>query len=292
MAAHGDTRFLTDALQLAEEQQDWALMETLVAEAMQQRASANLMLVLLARGLLAERAGQFAEAERLYLQGLSRQPRNSLLRARILWLFVDAADRTKLARALRQWEGEAQSVPVLWLPMGAANQLLSRNTQALQWFNRHLREQPDDTLALAAYADALEASERRRPPCSCVSRLLNRLRFAETERAPFTERQIWSRLMTAGGSPSRRWRGCSVGMTARSACCSSGTPHSWRDWTASIRKRKRMPGWPGAAHAGCVKRAISVSRRRCAATTARRWPRCWLTRRSTTPTGCRAGASG
>ena len=214
----GDTRFLTDALQLAEEQQDWALMETLVAEAMQQPASANLMLVLLARGLLAERAGQFAEAERLYLQGLSRQPRNSLLRARILWLFVDAADRTKLARALRQWEGEAQSVPVLWLPMGAANQLLSRNTQALQWFNRHLREQPDDTLALAAYADALEASGREAAALQLRSRLLNRLRFAETERAPFTERQIWSRLMTAGGSPQQalaglqRWHDGSVGM--------------------------------------------------------------------------------
>ncbi|WVM87728.1 tetratricopeptide repeat protein [Halopseudomonas pachastrellae] len=281
----GDTRFLTDALQLAEEQQDWALMETLVAEAMQQPASANLMLVLLARGLLAERAGQFAEAERLYLQGLSRQPRNSLLRARILWLFVDAADRTKLARALRQWEGEAQSVPVLWLPMGAANQLLSRNTQALQWFNRHLREQPDDTLALAAYADALEASGREAAALQLRSRLLNRLRFAETERAPFTERQIWSRLMTAGGSPQQalaglqRWHDGSVGMlqlwyAAQLARLDSINQEAQKDaWLAWGRARGlREEGYQR------IQEALRSN-------TARRWPRCWLTRRSTTPTG-------
>ena len=213
----GDSRYLVDALQLAEDQQDWTLLAALVAEAEQSPTTAELLPVLLARGLLAERAGRFAEAERLYLHGLSQQPRNSLLRARLLWLFVDRVDRSKLERALQQWEGEAQSVPVMWLPMGAANQLLSRNTRALQWFNRHLRDNPQDTLALAAYADALEASGREAAALQLRSRLLNRLRFADIERAPYTERQTWARLMTAGGSPRQalaglqRWHDGSVG---------------------------------------------------------------------------------
>ena len=155
---NADPRRLASAFGLAEQLGDWQQMQTLVDQASLTPTGARLSSVLNARGVLANRAGQVDEAERIYRLGLSLYPRQSVFRQRLLWLFIEHGRRDELPTLLQQWRSLAVDDGDLWLPFASANVLLNRPKAAFAWFNLYIKTHPRDWLAQSAYADALESA--------------------------------------------------------------------------------------------------------------------------------------
>ena len=63
-----------------------------------------------------------------------------------------------LAALLPQWRSRAVADSRLWLPYATGHMMLNNTREALLWFRQHLKSNPSDRLALAAYADAAEAA--------------------------------------------------------------------------------------------------------------------------------------
>lgn len=156
-----DPRRLASALQLAENLHDWPTLRSLLAEAEGVPQAQGSPYYWVARARLAEQEGRGEDAERLYRQALARFPGENLVRERLLWFYVERGRRDALAPLLTQWRGLARRDSTLWLPFASAHLLLERNDQALAWFRLYLKSNPNDWLAQAAYADALDASGYR-----------------------------------------------------------------------------------------------------------------------------------
>ncbi|WP_077047904.1 tetratricopeptide repeat protein [Pseudomonas sp. KK4] len=195
-----DPQRLVEALQQAQELQDWPQVVALLKDAEQHPEAYEQAQVLAVRGALAVQQGQSDEAERLYLLGLSRYPNDNLFRERLVWLYVDQANTTKLKPLMSQWRSQAREDRLLWLPFASASQMLGRDAEALAWYRMYLKTSPQDWLVRAAYADALESAGYE----DAAQRLrLKLLRSPEGENVqPSSQRYaIWLRLMSSSYSP-------------------------------------------------------------------------------------------
>lgn len=148
---------LTRALQLAMQLGDMARLEVLVKEGRQLPESDSIRALWSARALQATHAGNSDGAERLYLEALARFPDSGEFRPMLLWHYIDQGQREALAPLLHEWQNLARKESPFWLPFANANLLLNHTDQALRWFDLYLRDNPDDSLVQAAYADALES---------------------------------------------------------------------------------------------------------------------------------------
>ena len=197
-----DPQRLVEALQLAQELQEWDQVVALLEDAKKYPDAYEQAQVLAVRGALAVEQGDTTEAERLYLLGLSRFPDDNLFRERLTWLYVDQADTAKLKPLLTKWRPYAREDRLLWLPFASASQLLGRDTEALAWYRMYLKLSPNDWLVQAAYADALDTSGYQ----DAAQRLrLKLLRSPEAENLqPSSQRYaIWLRLMSSSYSPQK-----------------------------------------------------------------------------------------
>lgn len=195
-----DPQRLVEALQLAQELEEWDQVVALLEDAKKYPDAYEQAQVLAVRGALAIEQGDSAEAERLYLLGLSRYPNDNLFRERLTWLYVDQADTVKLKPLLTKWRAYAREDRLLWLPFASASQLLGRDAEALAWYRLYLKLSPNDWLVQAAYADALETSGYQ----DAAQRLrLKLLRNPEADNLqPSSQRYaIWLRLMSSSYSP-------------------------------------------------------------------------------------------
>ncbi|MDP2370296.1 tetratricopeptide repeat protein [Rhodoferax sp.] len=77
-----------------------------------------------------------------------------------LWFLIDEARTDDLKIALKQFSPRVQTHPAYWLAYAAANQVLDRHREAVIWYTREIRRNPDDPLILLNYAEALERSQR------------------------------------------------------------------------------------------------------------------------------------
>lgn len=200
---HGrDPQRLVEALQQAQELQDWPQVVALLKDAEQFPDAYEQAQVLAVRGALAVQQGQTEEAERLYLLGLSRFPDDNLFRERLVWLYVDQGNTGKLKPLLTQWRAQARADRILWLPFASASQMLGRDSEALAWYRMYLKTSPNDWLVRAAYADALDSAGYQ----DAAQRLrLKLLRSPEGENVqPSSQRYaIWLRLMASSYSPGK-----------------------------------------------------------------------------------------
>jgi len=195
-----DPQRLVEALQLAQELEEWDQVTALLEDAKKYPDAYEQAQVLAVRGALAIEQGDPAEAERLYLLGLSRYPDDNLFRERLTWLYVDQADTAKLKPLMTKWRAYAREDRLLWLPFASASQLLGRDAEALAWYRMYLKLSPNDWLVQAAYADALETSGYQ----DAAQRLrLKLLRNPEADNLqPSSQRYaIWLRLMSSSYSP-------------------------------------------------------------------------------------------
>lgn len=196
---HGPLR-LVDALLMAQELEDWPQVEALLKDAGQYPEIYEQAQVLAVRAALAVHQGQYDEAERLYLLGLSHYPDDNLFRERLMWLYIDQGNTAGLKPLLTKWRGQARNDQVLWLAFASASQMFSRDSEALAWYRMYLKNNPQDWLVQAAYADALynagyqDAAQRLR---------LKLLRSPEGENLqPASQRYAtWLRLMASSYSP-------------------------------------------------------------------------------------------
>ncbi|NUT78209.1 tetratricopeptide repeat protein [Pseudomonas sp. C1C7] len=197
-----DPQRLVEALQQAQELDDWTLVVSLLKDAEQYPDAYDQAQVLAMRGALAAKQGNAEEAERLYQEGLARYPNDNLFREQLVWFYVDQANTAKLKPLMTQWRDIARQDRLLWLPFASASQLLGRDAEALAWYRMYLKTSPNDWLVRAAYADALEnagyedAAQRLR---------LKLLRSPEGEDIkPSSQRYaVWLRLMTSSYSPKK-----------------------------------------------------------------------------------------
>jgi hypothetical protein len=199
---HHDPLRLVEALQQAQELQDWPQVAALLIDA-EQYPEANEQADMLAiRGAHALQQGQTEEAQRLYQLGLSRYPDDNLFRERLMWLYIDQGNTTALKPLLTEWRKQAREDRILWLPFASASQLLGRESESLAWYRLYLKNSPQDWLVRAAYADALESAGYR----DAAQRLrLKLLRSPEGEDIkPSSQRYgIWLRLMASSYSPGK-----------------------------------------------------------------------------------------
>ncbi|MCU1729655.1 tetratricopeptide repeat protein [Pseudomonas sp. 7P_10.2_Bac1] len=208
---------LVVALQLAQELQDWGLVARLLNSAQAWSPVYAQREVLAARGALAAQQGQFAEAERLYKQGLANFHGNSMFRERLLWLYVDQGDTAQLTPLLQQWKAAARSDSQLWLPFAAASQMVGLSAEALAWYRMYLKANPNDWLVQASYADALEAADYRDSAQRLRLKLMGTadLQLGVESSARFT---TWLRLLASSYSPRKakhqalKWQDGSMAM--------------------------------------------------------------------------------
>ncbi|MBV6826308.1 tetratricopeptide repeat protein [Pseudomonas sp. PD9R] len=195
-----DQQRLVEALQQAQELQDWPQVESLLKDAEQYPAAFGQAQVLAVRGALAVQKGQTDEAQRLYKEGLERFPEDNLFRERLMWLYVDQGNTAELKPLLTKWKAQAREDRILWLPFASASQMLGRDSEALAWYRMYLKGSSQDWLVQAAYADALESAGYQ----DAAQRLrLKLLRSPEGENVqPSSQRYgIWLRLMASSYSP-------------------------------------------------------------------------------------------
>ena len=193
---------LVEALQQAQELQDWPQVVALLKDAEQYPDANEQAQVLAVRGALAVQQGQTEEAQRLYQVGLSRFPDDNLFRERLMWLYIDQGNTTALKPLLTEWQAQAREDRILWLPFASASQMLGRDSEALAWYRMYLKTSPQDWLVRAAYADALESAGYQ----DAAQRLrLKLLRSPEGENIqPSSQRYaIWLRLMASSYSPGK-----------------------------------------------------------------------------------------
>ncbi|WP_448106263.1 tetratricopeptide repeat protein [Pseudomonas azerbaijanoccidentalis] len=197
-----DPQRLEEALQQAEQLQDWPQVESLLKDAEQFPDVYGQAQVLAVRGALAVRKGQTDEAQRLYQEGLTRFPDDNLFRERLMWLYVDQGNTAELKPLLTKWKAQAREDRILWLPFASASQMLGRDSEALAWYRMYLKSGPQDWLVQAAYADALDNAGYQ----DAAQRLrLKLLRSPEGENLqPSSQRYgIWLRLMASSYSPKK-----------------------------------------------------------------------------------------
>ncbi|MBQ0743392.1 MAG: tetratricopeptide repeat protein [Pseudomonas sp.] len=156
----GDAEYLILALEMATVLGDIDLLRELLVEADKQPSVGRQAGVLLAKGWLAERDEDVDEAARIYRSALALYPNNALVRERLMWFFIDHRRTADLPLMTHRWRAFARRNGNMWLPFAAANQMLGRHEEALAWYRMHLRANPYDWLARAAYVDGLEAAER------------------------------------------------------------------------------------------------------------------------------------
>ena len=197
-----DPQRLVEALQQAQDLQDWPQVAALLKSAEQNPDAYEQAQVLSIRGALAVQQGQPEEAQRLYLLGLSRYPDDNQFRERLMWLYIDQGNTTALKPLLTEWRKQAREDRILWLPFASASQLLGRESEALAWYRLYLKTSPQDWLVRAAYADALEGAGYT----DAAQRLrLKLLRSPEGEEIkPSSQRYaVWLRLMASSYSPGK-----------------------------------------------------------------------------------------
>lgn len=77
-----------------------------------------------------------------------------------LWFLVDEQRTGDLSAALKQYASRAARDPAYWIAYAAGNQALDRHREAVTWYRKEIRRNPEDPLILLNYADALERSQQ------------------------------------------------------------------------------------------------------------------------------------
>lgn len=88
-------------------------------------------------------------------QALLLAPGDSQVALSSLWFLIDRGRKAELVPLLRQLTPQGRPDATYWLAFAAANQVLGQHRDAVYWYRKAARQQPDDALLLLNYADAL-----------------------------------------------------------------------------------------------------------------------------------------
>lgn len=103
-----------------------------------------------------QRAGRNDEAWSDYQRALALPSQDDAALVSALWFLIDAARPKELEALLEPARVRAADNPEFWLPMAAAHHQLERYREALVWYRKEIRRQPQDMLLLLNAADLLQ----------------------------------------------------------------------------------------------------------------------------------------
>ena len=89
-------------------------------------------------------------------QALFKAPNEKDTILAALWFLVDQKRTRKLALMLEQYRAQAEQDSAYWRIYATGEQLLQRDREALVWYSKEVRRNPDDALLLLDFAGALE----------------------------------------------------------------------------------------------------------------------------------------
>lgn len=157
----GDPRWLLLAMDSASQGKRWDDLRELVSEAKREETKfQNQEMYWLLRAQIANHDGQISEARADYHRALALNPGSVSTRVTLLWFEIDSGDKKQLDLYLQKWRTEALKNPEYWGPYAAGLLSLHRVKEALPWFERKVRQKPDDYLWQLSYADALTQAGR------------------------------------------------------------------------------------------------------------------------------------
>lgn len=158
-ARFGEPRLLLLAMDEATRGHRWDdLLELEAAAAGAESAFSRLPAYWMLRARLDEQGGRTADAVEAHLRALDADPGSAATRSSLIWLLVRTGDRAALARWLPLWRVDAEEDPALWRPYAAGLDLLGRHQEALAFYAREARADPDDAGAQARYRRAVAAA--------------------------------------------------------------------------------------------------------------------------------------
>lgn len=115
---------------------------------------------LILRAQYAQNQGDGAAAWIDYHRALALAPADSQVTVPSLWFLIGQGRRQELAPLLRKLTPLGRMDARYWLAFAAAHQVLDQHRDAVYWYHKAVRAQPDDGLLLLNYADALGAVRR------------------------------------------------------------------------------------------------------------------------------------
>lgn len=157
----GDPRWLLLAMDSASQGKRWADLKKLVGEAKREESkfqNQEMYWLLLAQS--ANHDGQKSEARNAYHRALALNPNSVSTRITLLWFEIDHGEKKQLDLYLQKWRTEALKNPEFWGPYAAGLVSLQRTKESLPWFERKVRQKPNDYLWVLSYADALTQAGR------------------------------------------------------------------------------------------------------------------------------------
>ncbi|MDQ3059339.1 MAG: tetratricopeptide repeat protein [Pseudomonadota bacterium] len=173
----GEARWLLLAMDAASQASAWDELRSLsrLARNDEEKFAKSEMYWLLEAQLASHDASK-ARARSASQRALALNPASVATRVQVLWLEIDGGSPPQLDGYLQQWRGDAQAEPAYWAAYAVALLQLKKPQEALVWFDRQARAQPNDALWGLSHAQALEAAGQKDAARRLRGSLLPRLK--------------------------------------------------------------------------------------------------------------------
>ena len=102
-----------------------------------------------------------ANAKKFLRQALKLSPESKDIMVSLLWQILDSGDTDNLKPLLQSISKYSRSNPDVWQAMAAGYRSLGEPLQAIQWYAKATKQNPDNYLLVLAYADTLEETGQK-----------------------------------------------------------------------------------------------------------------------------------
>lgn len=109
---------------------------------------------------IANHDGHKPRARTAYANALALNSASVPTRVQILWFEINGGDKQQLGDRLLQWQTDASTDPAYWAAYAVALVQLKRVDESLVWFEKLVREKPDDYLWQLSYVSILSPAGR------------------------------------------------------------------------------------------------------------------------------------
>ena len=157
----GEVRWLLLAMDAASQASLWDELRSLSRQAQRDEANfKNSEMYWLLEAHIANHDGSKPRARTAYDNALALNPASAPSRVQILWFEINGGDKLQLGDRLFQWQADAQADPAYWAAYAVALVQLKRVDESLVWFDKLVRQQPDDYLWQLSYVSILSPAGR------------------------------------------------------------------------------------------------------------------------------------
>ena len=168
----------------------------------------------LLRGEILRREGHAGLSREAFLRALALEPRSAPARLGLLTLAIAGGDVKMLAETLARFRDDAEDDPALAAGFALGFDRLGQLDEALRFYEKRARQDPDDVLWILAWADALGRGHR---PDAAL-----RLRWHAARRLP-----LLARAAAPGESPARRAEALLRSMALVESVRGAGAAAAW-----------------------------------------------------------------